>query len=211
MNDDPGELPLAVLARAQELGFLGPGPIDAQRAHAEGFGEVVERTLDAAPDSLVDLGSGGGVPGLVLAARWPSCRVALVDSNHRRCDLLQAVVVEQGWADRVEVVEARAEVVAREPRCRERFRVATARGLAGPAATAELAAGFVTVGGVLVVSDPPEPEAERWPSAGLAAFGFGSAVRSTVRSGSFVAIRKISSAPENVPRGVGRPAKRPRW
>jgi len=211
VSHDPGELPLAVLARAQELGFLGPGPVDAQRAHAEGFGEVVERALDAAPDSLVDLGSGGGVPGLVLAARWPSCRVALVDSNHRRCDLLRTVVVEQGWAERVEVVEARAEVVAHDSQRREGFRVATARGLAGPAVTAEIAAGFVAVGGLLVVSEPPEPESERWPNVGLAAFGFGPAVRSTVRSGSFVAIRKILSAPEDVPRAVGRPAKRPRW
>jgi 16S rRNA (guanine527-N7)-methyltransferase len=211
VNHDPGALPLAVLARAQELGFLGPGPVEAQRAHAEGFGEVVEGTLDAAPESLVDLGSGGGLPGLVLTARWPGCRVALVESNHRRCELLRAVVAEQGWAERVEVVEARAEVVGHESGRREGFRVATARGLAGPAATAEIAAGFVVVGGVLVVSEPPEPESERWPPAGLAVFGFGPAVRSTVRSGSFVAIRKISSTPEDVPRGVGRPSKRPRW
>jgi 16S rRNA (guanine527-N7)-methyltransferase len=207
----PEVLPLEALERAQELGFLGPGPVEAQRAHATGFGEVVEATLGRPPDSLVDLGSGGGVPGLVLAARWPACSTVLVESNRRRSEHLRAVVSAQRWAGRVEVLEARAEVVARDPARRQSFAVATARSLGEPAVTAELASGLVRVGGLLVVSEPPEPTPARWPVGGLAELGFGSATRHAVQTGSFVAIRKISPSPDSVPRAVGRPAKRPRW
>jgi 16S rRNA (guanine527-N7)-methyltransferase len=204
-------LPLAVLERAQELGFLGPGPVEGQRAHATGFGDVVEAALGAPPDSLVDLGSGGGVPGLVLAARWPACYTALVESNHRRCEHLRAVVRDQDWGGRVEVFEARAELVARDPARRESFDVATARSFGEPAVTAELTSGLVRVGGLMVVSEPPAPAPERWPPDGLAEFGFGPATRHTVQTGSFVTNWKTSPAPVTVPRGVGRPAKRPRW
>jgi hypothetical protein len=77
--------------------------------------------------------------------------------------------------------------------------------------TAEIAAGLVSVGGVLVVSEPPEVDAERWPREGLAELGFGTA-EPVVRSGAhFVVAHKLSATPERFPRGVGRPAKRPLW
>ena len=156
------------LDRARTLGFLGPGPIDAHLQHAEGFGTVVEHVLGHVPSSLADLGSGGGVPGLVLAARWPACATTLVESNHRRAAHLRTAAAELGWSGRVEVIEDRAELVARRAECRERFEVVTARSFATPAATAEIAAGLVRLGGVLVVSDPPEPDPQRWPAEKLA-------------------------------------------
>ena len=205
------DLPLEVLEQARALGFLGPGPVEAHRAHAAGFGEVVETVLAAAPARLVDLGSGGGVPGLVLAARWPDCHIWLVESNQRRCRYLRAVVRAQGWDPRVTVAEERAERVARRPDARERFPVATARGFGEPAVTAEIAAGLVEVGGALVVSEPPGPAPARWPATALRELGFGPAERIELRNASFVAIRKERPAPDRVPRPTGRPAKRPQW
>jgi 16S rRNA (guanine527-N7)-methyltransferase len=89
--------------------------------------------------------------------------------------------------------------------------VVTARSFAGPAATAEIAAGLVRVGGVLVVSDPPEPDPQRWPAEKLAELGFGAAERQVASGAQFVVLQKEHGAPDDVPRGVGRPTKRPRW
>jgi len=202
---------LEVLERARTAGSLGPGPVEPHLRHSEGFAEAAEAVLGRVPTTFADLGTGGGVPGLALSLRWTGARGFLVDSNQRRCAALREAVTLLGVADRIEVIEDRAEVVGRPGPHREQFEVVTARSFAEPAVTAEIAAAFVSVGGVLVVSEPPDPTAERWPREGLAELGFGPADR-TERSGAhFVVVRKASAAPERFPRAVGRPAKRPRW
>ena len=50
---------------------------------------------------MLDLGSGGGIPGLVLAGRWPEATVVLLDGSQRRTDFLAWAVSELGWSDRV--------------------------------------------------------------------------------------------------------------
>ena len=59
---------LEVLSRAQSLRFLGPGDPAEHLSHACGFGDAVATHLGREPDRFCDLGTGGGVPGLVLAA-----------------------------------------------------------------------------------------------------------------------------------------------
>jgi 16S rRNA (guanine527-N7)-methyltransferase len=87
-----------------------------------------------------------------------------------------------------------------------------ARSFGPPAVTAECAAGFLPVGGLLVVSEPPaddEPEG-RWPPAGLAELGFGPAARLGTPTAGFVRIPCVEDH-DRWPRRVGIPAKRPRW
>lgn len=201
----------AVLEGAREAGFLGPGPVEVHRRHAEGFAAAAEAALGRAPAMFADLGTGGGVPGLVLALRWTGARGIFVDSNHRRTVALRLAVARVGVEDRIEVLEERAEIVGRPPAHRERYEVVTARSFAGSAVTAEVAAGLVTVRGILVVSEPPDPSGERWPTAGLADLGFGPAEPVEHAGAHFVVVRKAAPAPERFPRGVGRPAKRPLW
>jgi 16S rRNA (guanine527-N7)-methyltransferase len=199
-----------VLLESQRLGFLGPGPVEQHIHHARGFVNAVEEALGRAPGSYLDLGTGGGVPGLVLALVWPEARGAFLDAGVRRCAALRAWVARLALDGRVEVLEGRAEELARVPELREQAEAVTARGFAVPAATAEIASGFVAVGGVVVVSDPPEHEPGRWPPAPLA--GLGLAARSLeFASGHFTVLRKHSPAPDAVPRPAGRPAKRPLW
>ena len=100
---------LEQLERARRLGFLGPGPVDDHVAHAAGF-------LDALVDvsgRVVDLGTGGGVPGLVVAVARPDLEVVLVDATAKRCRFLESAVLALGLG--TEVVEGRAEVVGRGP------------------------------------------------------------------------------------------------
>lgn len=208
------------LERAKTLGFLGPGPVDLHLHHATGFARVIEwaRRSSPPPSSspdvqgalrLVDLGSGGGVPGLVLAILLEPAHVTLVDSNHRRCDHLRRVVGEAALEARVEVLEARAEEVGRDVARRHGYEVVTARSFGPPAVTAECAAPFLAVGGVLVTSEPPDDQGgDRWPEDGLALLGMGRSIR---RQDEFTyqVIRQEQLCPDRFPRRVGVPAKRP--
>jgi 16S rRNA (guanine527-N7)-methyltransferase len=142
---------MAVLERSRSLGFLGPGSLRVQVAHALGFADAVR----TAPERVLDLGSGGGVPGLVLAAHWASSEVVLLDAAERRCAFLAESVASLGWADRVRVVRSRAEAAGRREDLRGGFDVVVARGFGPPAATAECGAPFLVVGGRLIVSEPP--------------------------------------------------------
>src|SRR5262245_16746383 len=151
-----------ILEDARDAGFLGPGPVEAHLEHAAGFGEVAEAALGRTPASFADLGTGGGIPGLVLAARWSEARCALIESNGKRSEALRWAIVRLGFDGRVTVIEQRAEAIGQDPASREQYELVTARSFAASAPTAEIADGMVAVGGVVVVSEPPEPEPDRW-------------------------------------------------
>ena len=211
MNAAADEVLRAVLEGARTAGFLGPGPVEPHLRHARGFGEAVEDALERSPANFADLGSGGGIPGLVLALRWPDSHGALVDSARRRCAALREAVDRLALDPRIEVVEDRGEAVGRAEEFRERFDVVTARSFAEPPVTAEIGAGLVGAGGILVVSEPPEVDDARWPVAGLAEVGFAPAVHARFADSHFVVIRKVGPVPDRYPRPVGRPGKRPLW
>ena len=210
MSSPPGSL-REILERARAAGFLGPGPVEAHIAHSEGFAEAAEAARGREPASFADLGSGGGVPGLAMSVRWTAAQGVLVESGRRRSAGLRDAIASLGLERRAEVLEERAELVAQREGYRERFEVVTARSFAGPAITAEVAAGLVAVGGVLVVSEPPRSSGDRWPARELRELGFGAAEPVDRAQAHFVVLRKVATAPERYPRGVGRPAKRPLW
>ena len=200
-----------VLERARAAGFLGPGPVEAHIVHAEGFAAAAESTLGHPPRNFADLGTGGGIPGLVLAVGWAEAQGVFVESGQRRCAWLREALARLDIEGRIEVVEDRAEAVGRPGPGREHFEVVTARSFAGPAVTAEIAAGLVEPGGILVVSEPPDPDTQRWPAEKLADLGFAPAEPTELAGAHFVVIRKARSAPDRIPRPVGKPSKRPLW
>ncbi len=201
---------LEVLAHARQRGFLGPGDPADHLEHALGFVDVVEAVPGQVPDRVADLGTGGGVPGLVLALEWSASTLVLVESSLKRATWLTAVVAQLGLDARVEVSSRRAEDLAHAPDRRESFDLVTARSFAAPAVTAEIACGLVAVGGLLVVSEPPEPT-ERWPEDALAQLGLGPAEVRRVRGAGYACMRKVDPAPSNLPRLRGRAAKTPLW
>jgi 16S rRNA (guanine527-N7)-methyltransferase len=114
-------------------------------------------------------------------------------------------------ADRVTVVEGRAERLAHEPGHREAYGVVVARSFGSPAVTAESAVGFLRVGGRLVVSEPPEGENERWPTAGLSQLGLKQIRAGRVRGARFVELVREGPLDPRWPRRTGVPAKRSLW
>lgn len=101
-------------------------------------------------DGFVDLGSGGGFPGIPLAAALPVERVALVDSVGKKAAFLAAAVEATGLSPRVGVAAARAEQLASETRHRERWPAVTARAVGSLAELVELAFPLLAVGGRLI-------------------------------------------------------------
>ena len=210
MSTDDAAL-VAQLERAWGHGALGPGPVAAHLAHARGFGVVAQEVVGGVPARAVDLGTGGGVPGLVLAVDWPECHWLFVDASGRRTADLSLAVQELGLVSRVVVRTARAEDLAHEPDLREGADLVTARSFAAPAITAEIATGLVVPGGWVIVSEPPGSDPDRWPEAALAGFGFGPAEVQVVEGGTYAALPKRAAASAELPRPTRRLVKRPAW
>ena len=194
-----------VLEEARDLGFLGPGPVAGHIEHARGFLRAVG---ERPPERVVDLGSGGGLPGLVVAQAWPDARVGLLDSSERRARFLGRAVLALGLDARVVVAQARAEDAGRDPAWRGRADLVVARSFGPPAVTAECAAPLLEVGGRLVVSEPPDG-AERWPAESLEQLGLRPTGRLEQAFSRFQILRQESTCPGRFPRRVGIPAKRP--
>jgi 16S rRNA (guanine527-N7)-methyltransferase len=165
----PSEWPavLAALDEARARGFVGGGQgVDALAEHARGFVDPIARAT-----RVLDLGSGGGVPGLVIAAFRPDATVTLLDAGVSRTDWLRRVVGRLGWGDRVHVVTGRAEVLAHDDAWRGSQDAVVARSFAPPLVTAEVASALLRIGGRLVVSEPPTRDLTRWATAPLAELG----------------------------------------
>lgn len=164
MTDDR-EL-LAALAAIQERGAIGAATslVDAV-AHADQFVTLIP--IQAS--TLADLGSGGGLPGLVIALRRHDLDVVLVERRRARADLLLRAVarLELGGRVRVHADDVRT-LAAASPHS---FDVVTARSFAAPPVTARWAVALLRPGGTLLVSEPPDDDPRRWAPAVLSALG----------------------------------------
>jgi 16S rRNA (guanine527-N7)-methyltransferase len=125
-------------------------PEAAATAHVLDSLAAVPLLRAAGVRQLVDLGSGGGYPGLPLAIALPAERALLVDSIAKKARFLEVAVRAAGVADRVAVAAARAESVAAERRHRERWAAVTVRAVAALPDLVELAFPLLAPGGVLV-------------------------------------------------------------
>jgi 16S rRNA (guanine527-N7)-methyltransferase len=105
---------------------------------------------DRGIDRFVDLGSGGGFPGLPLAAALPAGRALLVDSVRKKVGFLGVVVAATGLAPAVIAVTARAEALGADPHERGTWPAVTARAVATLPELVELAFPLLAPDGILV-------------------------------------------------------------
>ncbi len=154
---------IAILEGAQRLGILGPRPISDVIAHARGFVRALEE--HSSVDSVLDLGSGAGVPGLIIAHDLPTTTVTLLDRRAKRTDVLERAIHRLGWGDRVVVVCG--DVTAFQPI--DPFGAVVARGFGPPEFTLASAARLVRPGQPIVISEPPDQD--RWDESLLERLG----------------------------------------
>jgi len=143
---------------------------------------------------IVDVGSGGGVPGIPLAVSLPDREVTLLEAIGRKCDFLRE------WAPaNVRVVQGRAEEQETDT-----YGVAVAKALAKPPVAAEWCLPLVRTGGAVVLWVGPSADAER---VARVAEQVGGEV-AEVRDGLMV-LRKVRATPAGFPRRAGVASKRP--
>lgn len=195
---------LEIWTEGQRLSAVGPGPVSA---HLE-LASAMAGQLDE-PETAVDLGSGAGIPGLALAGLWPRSRWTLIDAAKRRVSLLVAAVDRLGWTDRVAVIHGRAEDIGRRADHREGYDLVIARSFGPPAVTAECASPLVSVGGRIVVTEPPEPDPGRWPPPGLSQLGLEPAASDPAAEPRLQHLVKVAALDDRYPRRAGVPSRRP--
>lgn len=125
-------------------------PADVARVHVLDSLTAVMPLRERRISRFVDLGSGGGLPGIPLTAALPADRVLLVESVGKKARFLEVAVEALGLAGRVAVEARRSEALARDPRDRERWPAVTARAVAALDELAELAFPLLAPRGVLV-------------------------------------------------------------
>ena len=104
---------------------------------------VLLQLIDALqPDSILDLGTGGGLPGLPLACVRPEIQFTLVDATRKKIDAVTRIAERVGLSN-VTPVWGRAEDLAHRPEYREQFGAVTARAVGGLPLLIEYAAGLV--------------------------------------------------------------------
>ena len=204
-----------IIDAATAEGYLTPAAAMEGSAHSAGFLAFSDLPRSDDPQvGAVDLGTGGGVPGLVLATRT-AWRWTLVERGERRTTFLRWAVRKLGLDDRVEVLHADAVEVARGP-LRGCVDVVTARGFAPPALTAECAAPLLEIGGFLLVSEPPFQDdlvssSSRWPVDGLADLGLRDVGNWRSEGATYRALCRVEECPDRFPRRFNRQADDPLW
>lgn len=163
--------------------------------------------------SLVDVGSGTGVPGIPLKILVPSLKLTLVEAKQRKAEFLGDLLPKVGLTD-VTVITRRAEEAGRHPHYREQYDFAVAKALAPLRSLLELTLPFVHMGGLVMAPKGKEAEQEV-KDAAVSLETLKGAVRGVfplalAESGqSVVLIDKVLPTPMRFPRRPGIPAKRP--
>ena len=182
------------------------------------YGEHIADALAGLPrleklthgNSFIDVGTGGGLPGLVWAICRPDLRGVLLDSVGKKIETVKAMISSLGISN-VEAVNARSEDFARERR--EFFDTAAARALASSPTLAEYLSPLVRIGGELVAfkgvkaASELEPAFGRWNELGL---DNPSVVpyRVAGKELCLVVWEKISRCPKRYPRNPGDAGKK---
>ncbi len=168
---------------------------DARRALLDDAVRAVP-LVRAESGPLVDVGSGGGTPGIPLAASLPALEVTLLEAERRKCDFLETWAAE---LPNLRVVWGRAE---EQPA--DAFGIAVAKALAQPPTAAEWCLPLVREGGVAILWVGPSAELAR-----VQAVAERLAAEVESADVGLVVLRKLGPTPAGFPRRPGMARKRP--
>jgi 16S rRNA (guanine527-N7)-methyltransferase len=192
--------------------------IDYEEVQLKHFLDSLTVSLVGKPtkgNSVIDVGTGAGMPGIPLKIAFPDIKLVLLEATVKKVSFLHHIRQKLGLND-VEIVVGRAEEIAHVPRYREQFELVLSRAVAPLPTLVELTLPFCALGGSFIAQKKGNVD-EEVNLAGKAIDTLGGRLRETKRieieefadERCLVVIDKISPTPEQYPRRPGVPGKRP--
>lgn len=176
---------------------------------------ALDRWLPPAGANLIDVGSGGGVPGLVLAIARPDVAVTLLDATSKKVAFLREAIAALGLA-RATAVHGRAETLAHDVDHRAAYDIATARAVASLPALCEFCLPFLRPGGVALLVKGVDIDDELAAARVAAPLLGGEVLEAPIlplvgseTATRLVVVRKTGPTPRMYPRRTGVPVKSP--
>lgn len=178
--------------------------------HLEDALELVHELRACGARKVLDLGTGGGVPGIPLALALPDVRFTLVDAREKKVAIVDRIARDLGLAN-VRTLAGRAEELARRgSKERDAYDALVSRALAPMPVLVEWAAPFLRVGGVLLATKGERAEVELVEAApALEALGLRFVGLRPTPTGRIVELRKERPTPVQFPRPNGEAKRRP--
>lgn len=164
-------------------------------------------------ENVMDLGTGGGFPGMPMKLYMPGLNITLMDSLKKRLNFLDIVIEKLGLIG-ISTLHGRAEELARNIDYRESFQIVTSRAVAELSTLLEFSMGFVKVGGYFVAMKGPKAEEELIGAKNALKILKSEVVKvEKIKIDDFernlILIKKVGELSSKYPRGGGKPKKNP--